>query len=385
MSVSIFLSHASEDNDQVEDLYERLEEEGLDPWMDTKDLLGGEDWERGIWRAVHGADFFVFCLTEHAVGKRGFLQREIKRAQEEWEGKLQDDIYFIPLRLEQCEPSESIKGKFHWIDLFKNDGFDRLLQSLQRGAERRGLAWPGADQREISEPNVVVATYAEEKDGEIPYSIDISYPRIEGPDAEWKTELNRRLEGFAMERLHAYRKRYLTSLHDEELGSMLGATGVNQVSISHNATLFDDNLLSVAFSVAWYGAGAAHGNTHNRTLNFQIEPTLPLDLADLFHDRADYLPRLSELCVIDLEEQSKQYGSDETAYKLMDDPTNRSGTAPEKENFKHFHLSDEALHILFDKYQVGPGAWGCREVSIPYHRIGDILDSTGPLKFVLSK
>lgn len=46
MSVNIFLSHASEDHNQVADLYNRLEEEGLDPWMDKRDILGGEDWER---------------------------------------------------------------------------------------------------------------------------------------------------------------------------------------------------------------------------------------------------------------------------------------------------------------------------------------------------
>lgn len=385
MSVEIFLSHANEDSDRVAELYDRLEAAGVDPWMDKKDLLGGEDWERGIWRAVQRADFFVLCLTENAVGKRGFLQREIKRAQQEWENKLQDDIYFIPLRLEECDPPESIKRKFHWVDFFEDDGFENLLRSLREGANRRGLDWSGGEQDETSAPQVVVARYSEEKDGEIPYSIDISYPRIVGPDEVWKVELNQRLEGFATEKLHAYRKQYLRSLHDEHLGSTLGETGINEVSISHNTTLFDRNILSVAFSVSWYGAGAAHGNTHNRTLNFQIEPTIHLNLDDLFHRRAEYLPRLSELCIVDLKEQAQGYGSSSDGYDLMSDSANRGGAAPEKENFRHFHLSSMALHILFDKYQVGPGAWGCREVKIPYEKIGDLLDATGPIRHILSQ
>jgi len=384
MSVKVFLSYAREDENRVGNLYDMLDKEGLNPWMDKRDILGGEDWERSIWRALQDSDFFLLCLSENSVNKRGFLRREIKRAQEEWEGKLQDDIYFIPLRLDACDPPDQIKDRFHWIDMFEEDGFDSLIQSIQVGAKRRNLEWMRKPERTKGSAQIVQANYSEERDGAIPYSIDIEYPRVEGPDEEWISEINRRLQGLATSKLHHYRKRYLRSLHDEELGAELGPSGFNEVSFSQSVGIFDQNLLSVAFNVSWYGAGAAHSNSHTLTRNFQTEPTFSLELNDLFHSEAEYLPRLSEICIRELTKQAEDYGSDDYDHNLMEDERNRKGVAPEEENFESFYLSPDGLHILFDKYQVGPGAWGCREVEIPYDDLGDVIDSTGPLRDLLT-
>src|SRR5437879_2753146 len=87
-SVRIFISYASEDRRKAKSLYERLQGVGYTPWMAHEDILGGEDWERSIWRAVHNADFFIVLLTANSVVKRGFLQREISKALDKWREKL---------------------------------------------------------------------------------------------------------------------------------------------------------------------------------------------------------------------------------------------------------------------------------------------------------
>lgn len=137
----IFLSYARPDEEQVTHLYERLAEAGYRPWMDTRDILGGEVWSASIRRAIRNADFFVACLSSHAVGRRGTLQREIREALDIWQEKLEDDIYCIPVRLDECQPPDSLR-QFQWIDLFKNDGWERLLRTLQEAMRpnRNGLA-----------------------------------------------------------------------------------------------------------------------------------------------------------------------------------------------------------------------------------------------------
>ena len=90
--VQIFLSYAREDKEQVENLYQRLSSTGLKPWMDTKDILPGEIWETCIRRAVRNSDFFLACLSTNSVGKRGFVQKEIRDALNIWQEKLEDDI-----------------------------------------------------------------------------------------------------------------------------------------------------------------------------------------------------------------------------------------------------------------------------------------------------
>lgn len=133
----IFLCYAREDEERVKNLYQRLSDEGFKPWMDKKDILPGELWENAIRKAIRGSDFFVACLSVNSVDKRGFLQKEIKYALDIWQEKLEDDIYLIPVRLEDCEVPEDLH-KFHWVDLFENDGWERLVKAIKAGMERRG-------------------------------------------------------------------------------------------------------------------------------------------------------------------------------------------------------------------------------------------------------
>ena len=136
--LNVFISYAREDADRVQNLYVQLSSAGLKPWMDIKDILPGENWESSIWRAAQNADFVLVCLSEKSVNKRGFLQREIKKAMTIWEEKLEEDIYLIPVRLEKCDVPE-ILSRLQWVDLFEIGGMQKLLQAIQKGAERLGL------------------------------------------------------------------------------------------------------------------------------------------------------------------------------------------------------------------------------------------------------
>jgi hypothetical protein len=132
----IFLSYARQDEERVKRLYEQLVAEGFKPWMDTKDILGGESWKPAIQKAARNSDFFVVCLSTNSVKRRGMIQEEIKEALDSWKGKLLDDIYLIPIRLEECESPESL-ADFQRVDLFEKDGLQRLVRAIQVGMERR--------------------------------------------------------------------------------------------------------------------------------------------------------------------------------------------------------------------------------------------------------
>ncbi len=43
----VFLCHASQDKPIARELYQRLNAEGwIDPWLDEKNLIPGQDWDR---------------------------------------------------------------------------------------------------------------------------------------------------------------------------------------------------------------------------------------------------------------------------------------------------------------------------------------------------
>ena len=49
--------------------------------------------------------------------------------------KPEGEIFIIPARLEECENLESLR-KWHWVDLFEDNGYKRLMLALNEKARR---------------------------------------------------------------------------------------------------------------------------------------------------------------------------------------------------------------------------------------------------------
>jgi hypothetical protein len=139
----VFLNYSRQDADKVELLYQRLRETEFKPWMDVHDILPGRDWPRELKRAAKKSPFFIACLSESSVNRRGYVQVELKEALENRSQLLPDDISLIPVRLDDCLVPEDLE-QFQYQDLFVDDvwneaGWNRLLQALRTGwAERQG-------------------------------------------------------------------------------------------------------------------------------------------------------------------------------------------------------------------------------------------------------
>src|SRR5262249_22918444 len=74
--------------------------------------------------------------------------------------KLPDDIYLIPLRLQDCEVPESLTD-FQWVNLYEEEGWDQLLRAIRAGAERRAQSderptayRPPANEEFVSKPSI---------------------------------------------------------------------------------------------------------------------------------------------------------------------------------------------------------------------------------------
>jgi hypothetical protein len=132
----IFISYARIDAGRAEQIYQYLSESGYKPWMDTKDILPGELWLNSIHTAIENSDFFLACLSNYSVDKRGILQREIKAALDVWDGMLEGDIYLIPVRLDNCAVPNRLSA-FQWVDLYEEDGWEKLRNALLEGLKRR--------------------------------------------------------------------------------------------------------------------------------------------------------------------------------------------------------------------------------------------------------
>jgi hypothetical protein len=68
------------------------------------------------------------------------MQKEIKHALDVADEQPEGRIYVIPARLEECDVPARL-SKFHWVDLFEDGGYGKVLEALKvRAAEMQSLA-----------------------------------------------------------------------------------------------------------------------------------------------------------------------------------------------------------------------------------------------------
>lgn len=125
----VFLCHSSGDKEAVRALYKRLKTDGFTPWLDEEDLVGGQDWDAEIKKAVQNSHVVIVCLSKTSVNKTGYVQKEIKVALDAADLRPEGTIFLVPVRLEDCEVPERL-AHIHYLDLFKADGHEKLVNAL---------------------------------------------------------------------------------------------------------------------------------------------------------------------------------------------------------------------------------------------------------------
>ena len=129
-SLRIFLCHSSSDKPAIRALDGRLRNDGFHPWLDEVDLLPGQDWEHEISAAVRNSGVVLVCLSRASTTREGFVQKEIKYALDVADEKPEGTIFIIPVRLEECVVPARL-GRWHWVNLFEDNGYNRLLAALR--------------------------------------------------------------------------------------------------------------------------------------------------------------------------------------------------------------------------------------------------------------
>jgi hypothetical protein len=138
----VFLSYATEDRDKVKGLYGLFKKAGVKPWMDCYDLLPGQNWKREINRQMQNSDFVVLCLSKQSVRKTGFVQRELREAVEMLLNMPEDNIFILPILLDDCEIPEALKDR-HYVALGDSAGIPKLLQAIGVENQRRAAIRSG--------------------------------------------------------------------------------------------------------------------------------------------------------------------------------------------------------------------------------------------------
>ena len=128
-----FISYAKEDRDMASKIYNDLVRSGVTCWIDNKNIIPGQNWKIEVSRAIKQSSYFLLLLSSNSISKRGFVQKEQKIALELFDEFPQNEIFIIPVRLDNAKPVNEKLQELHWIDLFLSyeKGFNQLLKVLQ--------------------------------------------------------------------------------------------------------------------------------------------------------------------------------------------------------------------------------------------------------------
>jgi hypothetical protein len=135
-SPRVFLAYVQEDGEAANHLFNDLKANGFDPWLDRRKLLPGQNWPRAIETAIDSAHFVVACFSRNSVRKTGGFQAEIRYALDCARRLPLDDVFLIPVRLDDCRLPARIRREIHYVDLFPDwrKGLDTLLAILREQA-----------------------------------------------------------------------------------------------------------------------------------------------------------------------------------------------------------------------------------------------------------
>jgi hypothetical protein len=134
----IFISYAREDRIQAERLFDELTARNFAAWMDRRKLLPGQNWPHRIEDAIASSDFFLACFSARSVRKRGCFQSELRLGLDCANRVPLDEVFLIPVRLDDCYVPARIQRETQYVDLFPDwePGFERVLRIIRQQIRR---------------------------------------------------------------------------------------------------------------------------------------------------------------------------------------------------------------------------------------------------------
>ena len=142
----VFISYVSEDSEKVTRIARDLENQKITVWIDKERLQPGVEWQLAIENAIRSGAFFMACFSESYWNRNAnYMNEELNIAVEQLRKMPDDWIWFIPVKLTECEiPHFQIRQGRHlsskqWVDLSKdwNRGIAKIVSMIKNEASDR--------------------------------------------------------------------------------------------------------------------------------------------------------------------------------------------------------------------------------------------------------
>lgn len=374
--MKVFLSYAKEDGAIVKEFHDHLKAIGLDPWMDQERILPGQPWEREIERALKDANVVLLFMSPRSVNKRSFVTREANTAIANLRNKKSDDIYIIPILIEQCEVPEEISERAQYIDFAEPGAKNKIVASIMRAAEQQNIAIHNGV--EHGPYQVYSRSYEEKRPGRPGHDISLVYPEFVSTQFP---EVAQALTKFFQGRATQISLDHRTKPWEQDLDlypepeDEFNQYHSNGRWESFGVTSATENVVSVYFNCSWYGAGAAHSNEFHESFNFAVidGKPYPFNLSELFTNEEKALEIISKECRKSLaREYWNRSKTDINTDEYLKD-TFLANTEANLSNFSTFTVADGNLTFYFGPYTIAAYVYGSFTADVPMYDLREVL------------
>lgn len=367
----IFLSYASPDRDRVFEWFDYLAGKGFAVWMDKRRLKGGQNWDFEIKRALQKATIIVVFLSANSVDRRGYAQREIKAALDQARDKLIDDIYLIPVML---DVGVQIPAELDRIQVIKPEDGDQMQATAD--AVSTQLEKLGAETARIqgeTELRWTITTHKDQWDGLPGYDSSYQVPRFHSETYPHVGDITEVIRGWLVGQIMSQREVKFDQSPDHLNFGQGRYRRQNSWEASCSEPKVKERVVTIAYTVWWYGAGAAHPNFGFQTFAFTLDPVTQITrLQDLFSDAdAAFAIIQAEVRRHLLDLSFEGMTNDGEPLKLLEDQVH-SGTET-WDDFQTFIFGDEGIEFQFGAYHVAPYAFGPQSASVAYDAVVKLM------------
>lgn len=354
---TIFLSYARPDQARVDEYYTYIKSKGLSPWMDKYEIKGGQNWDFETKKALKKAVIVVLFLSNNSVNRRGYVQREVKLALKQYETKLIEDIYIIPVAI---DADLSIPEQLEDIHVIKAEAVDSFAELVE--AINHQLAEMGTTQASFAE-QTGMKWYREHLndawDGLPGYELSAEIVRFNSSDNAEISQISDVVRGWITQQFLTERRIKFDQSPDFFNFGQEKYRRTNSWEAYCGEPIFVNRVISVVYSVWWNCAGAAHPNSSFHTFNFVTDPLVDIgDLQSIFLQEVDALPFVQQRV-------REQVLAEEERGEMISPEYLQSGIS-DWESFQNFAFTPEGLMILIPPYQIAPYAAGSFHVVIDY-------------------
>ena len=207
---------------------------------------------------------------------------------------------------------------------------------------------------EAPDKAVVTAVTKKIVEEEKQFEINVAYPELKGLPKAIATRANKTLKDTVDAAINSFKEHSVA-----EPGVLVPEKSALDITFDPALTL-TDKTVTVVFTVSDYFGGAAHPNTYKMPVTISQTTGLRMKTADFFKADTKYLQALAE------------QSSRELKAKLGDE-FEASGATPTEENYEHVYLTESAVMVIFNPYQVAPYAAGIIEIKIPKKELPGLL------------